>query len=149
MKTSQTIIIVSLIMTSFSWVTCSEHADQEMQPVKKIDLDTLTFKNSLKGWELYSWPNGTDWTYSLLGGTNRLKSYEEVRANEIIVCGIDSLKMLLARLPENEQLFWIGEGWLESCWDSDYGNLSLPDRQTVREIQKYCGQIHLVLHISD
>jgi hypothetical protein len=103
----------------------------------------------MKGWELYSWPNGNDWNYSILVGTNRTKSYNEVTTNKIVVCGKDSLKMLLDKLPENEYIFWIGEEWLKSCWGNDYGDLSLPDNKTINEIKTYCEGKKLVLGISD
>jgi hypothetical protein len=103
----------------------------------------------MKGWELYSWPNGNDWNYSILIGTNRLKSYEEVTTNQIIVFGKDSLKLLIDKFPENEQLFWIGREWLERCWGSNYGDLSLPDENTINEIKEYCVQKKIVLGISN
>ena len=34
----------------------------------------------MKGYELYSWKVGTDWNYTLITGTNRPKTFEEVSA---------------------------------------------------------------------
>jgi hypothetical protein len=96
---------------------------------------------------LYSWPNGNDWNYSILKGTNRLKTYNEVIKNKIIVLGIDSLKMLLDKFPKKEEIFWVGEGWLKRIWGTDYGNLSLPDSKIIDEIKNYCTQKELVLGI--
>jgi hypothetical protein len=149
MKNVRILIVLSLIITSLNAVTCSKETDQKIQPVKKISLDTLTFDHSMKGWELYSWPNGNDWNYSILVGTNRIKTYEEVTTNQIIVLGKDSLKILLDKFPENENIFWVSKGWLENCWNTDYGNLSLPDDKTVNEIKDYCIQKKLVLSISE
>lgn len=117
--------------------------------VGRIDFDTVSFLPSMKGWELYSWPNGNDWNYSILGGTNRTKSYKEVTTNTFIVAGKDSLKMLLDKIPDNEFIFWAGTGWLENCWSGDYGNFSLPDSNTVNEIKEYCIQKKLNLTIND
>ena len=128
---------------------CSNDSTQTQQPVKPIDLNTLTFSHSMKGWELYSWKNGNDWIYSILIGTNRLKSYDEVTTNEIIVTGKDSLKMVLDKFPEGEVIIWIGQHWLMKCWGSNYYDLSLPPVDIIDEIKQYCIQINLVLQITD
>lgn len=142
-------IAISFILSSFSLITCSEEKNNELKSANIIDLDTISFSHSMKGWELYSWPNGNDWNYSILVGTNRLKSYEEVTRNKIVVTGKDSLKLLLDKFPENENIFWIGENWLDRCWDGNYGNLSLPGSAIINEIEEYCNQKKLVLTISD
>lgn len=149
MKSLQFLINFSLILSLFGFAECSKENDLEAYPVAVIKLDTLTFYPSMKGWELYSWPNGADWNYSILPGTNRVKSYEEVTTNSILVRGIDSLKMVLDKIPENESIFWIGEEWLERCWGTNYGDLSLPDFMTILEIEAYCIQNNLHLNISE
>jgi hypothetical protein len=149
MKIIRIIILISLISVPFSSIRCSKERNNEPHPVALINPDTISFNHSMKGWELYSWPNGNDWNYSILIGTNRIKSYSEVTGNKIIVLGTDSLKMLLDKFPENEEIFWIGKGWLEKCWGSDYGDLSLPDNKTISEIKQYCTDNNLVLGISD
>ena len=82
-------------------------------------LDTISFSHSMKGWELYSWPSESDWNYSILIGTNRNKTYQEVTTNKISVVGKDSLKILLDKFPANEQIFWIGKPS-----GDDWGNFS-------------------------
>ena len=149
MKKIVNLIAISLIISFFGFVECDKLTNPEMLLVDKINLDTLSFEHSMKGWELYSWPNGNDWNYSILVGTNRVKSYEEVTGNKIIVTGKDSLKMVLDKFPENENILWIGKEWLSRCWVSDYGNLSLPDDKTINEIKEYCTQKKLILNISD
>ena len=41
---------------------------------------TNKIEHSVSGWELYSWKIEDQWKYSILIGTNRLKTYEEVTA---------------------------------------------------------------------
>jgi hypothetical protein len=149
MKKIGIFLTATFFATSFHFAGCSKESDSEFKPVAQLNLDTITFSPSMKGWELYSWPNGKDWNYSLLGGTNRLKSYEEVTENTLVVTGIDSLKLLLAKLPENEFLTWIGEGWLERCWGGNYYDLSLPDKKIINEIKAFCIQEKLVLGVTD
>ena len=38
------------------------------------------FGESMKGYELYSWQEGNTWKFSLLVGTNREKSLDEIKA---------------------------------------------------------------------
>ncbi|MBK7096671.1 MAG: hypothetical protein IPH57_16995 [Saprospiraceae bacterium] len=141
-------IFLIVFFMPFILFNCSKSTDNEYTPVKKLNLDSLTLESSLKGWELYSWQNGNEYNYSLLIGTNRLKTYEEVISNEITVFGIDSLKLLLAKLPEGEYIFWVGKSWLSSIWKENYKNLGLPDEKTVNEIKSYCIQKKLQLVIS-
>jgi len=109
---------------------------------KNSKLDAISFSHSMKGWELYSWPNSNDLNYSILMGTNRAKTYSEVVTNKVAVIGKDSLKMLLDKFPAKEELFWTGkrsgDGW---------ENLSFPDSKTIDEIKKYCIQKDLVLSV--
>jgi len=141
------VIILTVIMIFLFRCTSDQEADKNTSG--RINIDTLTFAHSMKGWELYSWPVRDEWDYSILVGTNRIKSYDEVTNNKIIVTGKDSLKMVLNKFPENENIFWIGRGWLESCWGGNYGDLSLPDTVIINEIKAYCVQRKLVLYVSD
>ena len=103
----------------------------------------------MKGWELYSWPNGSDWNYSILPGTNRLKNYNEVTYGGYAVTGISSLKILLSKIPEEECVAWIGKGWLERCWNDEYYDLALPPAKIQKQVQQYAYEINLDLFISN
>ncbi|MBN1116114.1 MAG: hypothetical protein JXA77_02850 [Bacteroidales bacterium] len=149
MKNLHVLFLVSVMFTSTFFLSCSEKTVEDYTPVHQLSFDTIYFESSMKGWELYSWPNGNDWNYSIVIGTNRLKSYEEVTMNMYMVHGKDSLKLLLERFPKNEQISWVGEAWLERCWGSDYGNLSLPDKNTVNEIKDFCTKINLQLLVGE
>ncbi len=146
MKKAQTAFCISLIVASFLFTTCSKENNQGNNTSK---LDTLTISHSMKGWELYSWPNGNDWNYSFLEGTNRVKTYKEVTENKIVFTGIDSLRMVLDKFPAKEYIFWIGRGWLSDIWHENYGNLSLPDSNTVNEIKSYCIKRDLILVVNE
>jgi len=128
---------------------CSEASSQTQETIYQIDLNESAFPHSMKGWELYSWSGGSEWYYSILVGTNRLKSCEEVMTSEAIVTGIDSLKTVLNKFPEGEYIIWLGTGWLDACWDDNFGNLSLPPEETVDEIKQYCVENDLTLNVAD
>jgi hypothetical protein len=117
---------------------CSKASSQTQETIYQIDLNESAFPHSMKGWELYSWSNGSEWYYSILVGTNRLKSCEEVMTSEAIVTGTDSLKTALNKFPEGEFIIWLGPNSLDAGWDDNCGNLSLPPEETVGEIKQYC-----------
>lgn len=114
-----------------------------------LKIDTISFKRSMKGWELYSRPEGNLWTYSFLIGTNTLKTLSQVKNNPIRVVGEDSLKSILNKLPSGEEIMWIGQQWLNETWSSDYGNLKLPPRSIQIEIKEFCDTKNLKLTIAE
>jgi len=112
---------------------------------------------SAKGYELYSWPAGNDWCFVLVTGTNRLKTYQELTATDdaeagdwvkIKATGVEALKAVLGRLPRDEAVMWIGEGWLEQVGGA-WGNLSLPDQRAIDAIRAHCQQLGIDLQIAD
>jgi hypothetical protein len=60
-------------------------------------------KTSFKGWELYVWQETGDTYFSLLPGTNRLKTDEEIK--KAAVKGIDAIKPMLDELKPGEYVF--------------------------------------------
>jgi hypothetical protein len=58
----------------------------------------------MKGCELYSWNQDGTWHYSLLVGTNRLKTSEEVKAAGVV--GTGSLEKSLGGLAKGEEVIW-------------------------------------------
>jgi hypothetical protein len=143
MKTVKMIIAVSLLLSSFFFVRCNEATNPETNQLIQLKLDTVSFAHSMKGWELYSWPNGKDFNYSVLMGTNRAKTYEEVLANKLRVSGKDSLNLLLNKFPESESIFWIVKSW------GNKRSFVLPDQKTVDEIKAYCVQKKLTLMVIE
>ncbi len=104
--------------------------------------------DSMKGYELYSWQADDQWHFTLITGTNRLKTYKEVFSDEntvsedgwvkITVTGVDSLKAMLMRLPWKASV-----AWLNRELDGDQGEmpaLSFPATETVDEIKIHCEQ---------
>jgi hypothetical protein len=92
---------------------------------------------AFKGFELYSWKrsDGT-WLYSLLPGTNRNKTKNEIVASSI--ADVSTLKRRLAALAVNERVFW----------STLAGELSIPDAGTVAEIKAYCASVQIDLHVA-
>jgi hypothetical protein len=105
---------------------------------------------SFKGYELYSWEEEGQWHFTLITGTNRLKTIEEVTSEgdsisetgwvKIQVAGADAIKDVLSRLPEGESVFWCDELHTGQSTETD---LQLPPEQIVDAIEEYAGQCGL------
>ena len=129
----------------------------EPQPVSA--LLTTPLPSSMKGYELYSWyvEQDSEWYYTLITATNRLKTYEEITSAEdkvieegwvkITVKGTDSLKELLGRLPESETVVWIDGTWPEHV-PGEGRNFAFPERRIVDEIERHCRQLGLELNLT-
>lgn len=101
----------------------------------------------MKGYEMYSWQTGGEWHFSLMIGTNRIKTLEEITngADSEIrssVVGVTELKNLLSRLPANEEIFWAAQQFTA-------GSFTLPPQKTIDEIQSLCKQLGLVLSVGE
>jgi hypothetical protein len=142
-------IFMNILFGFFMLAACSKPDSYEFVPVPSINFDNLTIKPSMKGWELYSWTNGNDFNYSLLPGTNRLKSYNEIIGNKLIVFGKDSLIMLLDKLPANENIFLIGKNCLLWIQGENNYNFSLPGKNTINDIKAFCNQKGLTIDVCE
>jgi hypothetical protein len=106
--------------------------------------------HSMKGYELYSWLEEGQWHFTLITGTNRIKTIEEVTSKEDSICetgwvriqvvGADAIKDVLSRLPEGESVFWCDELHIGQSTDTD---LQLPSEEIADAIQEYANQCGL------
>ena len=64
------------------------------------------FAESMKGYELYSWQDGSTWKFSLLVGTNREKSLDEIKSADVVLSGVDALKTTLQKVPSGQYITW-------------------------------------------
>jgi hypothetical protein len=95
----------------------------------KITKPTGT-QTSMKGWELYVWQKDGDTYFSLLPGTNRLKTDDEI--SKAAVKGIDAIKPKLDELKPSEMVFPCGR--------------HLPDaapKEPAKAIRDHCQKIGL------
>ena len=93
-------------------------------------------KPAFKGMDLYSWkPEGKDWHFSLLPGTNRLKPRELIMNPEDTVVGLESLRPVLSKLAKGELLGW-----------QNLADEPLPD-DLRKEIEALCKQLDVKLYV--
>ncbi len=119
---------------------------------------SMPLPHSAKGYELYSWQAGEEWRFTLITGTNRLKEYEEIVSAENVVAetdwvelsvgGTENLKAVLNRLPEGEEVTWIGDSWLEAE-GAPAGNIQLPGQEMIQEIERHSRRLGIQLQIAD
>jgi len=96
--------------------------------------------HSMKGYELYSWKFRGEWYFSLLVGTNRLKSRKEVTSLKVRVKGVEALKLRLNRIARGEEVSW-SEGLIPQ--------MVLPSDNIIKEVETYCNQHGLILRVSE
>jgi len=111
----------------------------------------------MKGYELYSWQSGKAWRFTLITGTNRLKTLAEITSREnvmedgwvkITAKGVPDLKATLDRLPPSAQVVWWGERDLPPGSVIPQARLEFPPEQLVQEIRSHCAGLGIQLEVS-
>jgi hypothetical protein len=93
------------------------------------------FPESMKGYELYSWQDGNQWNFSLLVGTNREKTLQEIKAENTVLRGVDALTSALEQMPAGQYITW-----------SSRETLSFPAEDVIEQIEKVCTDRGLILN---
>ena len=85
------LILVLLTLFACQNVSSDKNSDQTSTiPSKDSASDRML--RSMKGFELYVWENKGEIYYSLLRGTNRIKSYDEIHNANVAVNDLKSIK---------------------------------------------------------
>ena len=111
--------------------------------------------SSMKGYELYSWQENNQWHFTLITGSNRTKTIEEITSDEnfislagwvkVHVVGEDAIIDVLRRVPEGESVSWCDELHIGQTINTD---LRLPPEQIVDTIKKSAGEFGLDLMVT-
>lgn len=149
------VLPIYVVLALFALVSCRSNESTSQTP-RGVE---TPLPRSMKGYELYSWQVENEWYFTLITGTNRLKSHEEITSDEdvvsddgwvkITVRGVDSLKAALRRLPKGEKAFWIGEKWLEQVGQTEMGGLAFPSQEVIDDIEAYCDELGLRLNVDE
>ena len=117
--------------------------------VNTLEITALAEKYPIafKGYDLVTWQNNGEWVFTLLAGTNRQKSFDEILASEnsftstelikVTVIGVDSFKELLNHLPKGEWITW-GGMVLEGEVSSSTLYFTYPPDDIVDELVNLC-----------
>jgi|WetSurMetagenome_2_1015567.scaffolds.fasta_scaffold109761_2 hypothetical protein len=117
--------------------------------VTKLSIDDIDqLPASMKGYELYSWRQADGWNYTLITGTNRDKTGEEIVTGDdfiseagwirIHVVGEEALDKVISKLNTGASVFWLsfprsGAAPLISV------NFGLPPEDVIRSVKEYAG----------
>ena len=128
-----------------------ESLEQAGKLINKLSITSIEkLPRSFKGYELYSWEEEGQWHFTLITGTNRIKTIEEITSKgdfisetgwvKIQVVGADAIKDVLSRLLEGESVFWCDELHIGQSTETD---LQLPPEQIADAIEEYAKQCGL------
>ncbi len=115
------------------------------------------FPHSMKGYELYSWLEDNQWHFTLITGTNRNKTMEEIISREdfvsesgwvrIHMVGVDALKAALNKFPQQEDIVWLAQPRLEQTQQGNI-NFTLPPQADVDSIKEHSKKCCLNLMVA-
>ena len=142
--------ILSLVLAACLAVACTHAPAPTPTPPPLLP-------RSMKGYELYSWPVEDTWHFTLITGTNRNKTLEEVKASDdrwtedgwvrIHVQGVDAIKALLSRVPEGEWVLWAGPGWAGGNL-GEGSDITLPPPAIVDALKGHAEGLGLQFHVA-
>ena len=125
MKTIQTLLFALLL----GWLLSGCGAAS--QPT------ATSFPESMKGYELYSWQEGGQWKFSVLIGTNREKTLDEIKSADVALSGVEALTSTLEKIPAGQYITW-----------SSRETLSFPPEEIRNQVEKVCKDKGLILTIA-
>ena len=125
MKPIQSFLLVILLGASLSG--CGNASQPEPTPLGE----------SMKGYELYSWQDGGQWKFSLLVGTNREKTLEEIKSADIVLSSVDALQAKLEEIPAGQYITW-----------SSKETLSFPPDDILKQVEQTCKDEGLILSVA-
>ncbi len=92
---------------------------------------------SMKGYELYSWRDGSQWKFSLLVGTNREKTLDEIKSTDTVLLGLDALNSALKIVSSGQYITW-----------SSKDTLAFPPDDIIKQVEQICKDKGLILKIA-
>jgi len=90
----------------------------------------------MKGYELYSWQEDNQWDFSLLVGTNREKTLDEIKSVDTVLLDVDALISTLEKVPPGQYVTW-----------SSKETLSFPPDNIIKQVEQVCKDKELILTI--
>ena len=135
--------------------------EQAGKLINKLSITSVDkLPHSMKGYELYSWSEDNQWHFTLITGTDRNKTLEEIISKEdhiaesgwvkVHVVGVDAIKDVLSKIPQNEHVSWREEQFiiLPEPAEQTNINLQLPPVQIVDTVKEHAGELGLDLIVT-
>ena len=95
------------------------------------------FAESMKGYELYSWRDGDQWNFSVLVGTNREKTLDEIKSADVALSSVDALMSTLEKIPAGQYITW-----------SSRETLTFPPDEIRSQVEQVCKDKGLILNMA-
>ena len=125
MKTMRSLLFAMLLGALLSG--CATPVQPAVRPAAEI----------MKGFELYSWQEGGQWKFSLLVGTNREKTLDEIKSPETVLPNVDALKPALEAISSGQYITW-----------SSKDTLAFPPDHIITQVEQICKDQGLILNIA-
>jgi len=141
-KKHMIIIIVALItLITACQQTIIDNQNKQGGSAVKDDVTYLPLLSDkfMKGYELYSWEENGTWYFSLLVGTDRLKTPVEVKDESIRLASVERLLTELGYLQQGENVFW-------SAFRVE--GTAMPPDQIINRVSDYCTAKGIQLNIE-
>ncbi len=132
-----------------------EKAGKLVNKLSMTGVDRLP--GSMKGYELYSWFKDSQWYFTLITGTNRNKTFEEIVNNEdfisetgwvkIRVSGVDALENAFSKLFKGEDILWLATLPTELTSQGN-ADIKLPPSPVIDDIKDYAASLGLNLMVQ-
>ncbi len=133
-----------------------ERAGKLVTKLSIAEIESLP--ESMKGYEIYSWSPGGLWHFTLITGTNRNKTVDEILSTgdfisetgqvSVHVVGVDALQTVLGKLRPGEEVSWLARPRLDPAASGGVSFFSLPPQDAVDSIKSFCGEHGIVLTVS-
>jgi len=111
---------------------------------------------SFKGYELYSWEEEGQWHFTLITGTNRNKTAEEICSREDVisetewvrvqVIGVNAIRAVLSKLPQGEEIVWLDSPRSEQTPPGDI-EFMFPPEQIIGSVREHAEESGLNLQV--
>jgi hypothetical protein len=107
-------------------------------------------QTAVKGYELFSWKVKNHWYYSLLPGTNRPRTYEEITAPGVVRRDAAGLKAELEKLSKGEVVVWMADAPAGASKSAagQVLNVKHPSRTRIKKIKAICHKLGIRLRLS-
>jgi hypothetical protein len=140
---------VMFLLLAILLFSCNGEQSSEVdQSVRTSELPVLPSptrpaQTAFKGMELYSWQSGEgEWLFSVMYGTNRVKTIEEVQANAM---DIEGVKLSFCEMAVGEMVIWIREAM--NYPSGDFVKLPFPPQGLASELEEQAAQCEIKLVI--
>jgi hypothetical protein len=132
--------------------------EQDGKLIQELNLSTIRrLPSPAKGYELYSWLQQGQWHFTLITGTNRGKTLDEIVSGEnslsesglvkISVIGVEAIKNVLSKIPIETWLFWANE--TQNCSEQTGIKIQLPPIEIRNAIRDFALQSRLDFHVLE